>query len=67
MAIGARKAFQEFPNEPDRERRLAIPYLGCDGVAKTGQSWVRSGLLTAMIVIPQYPTGDGDARGCLGQ
>src|SRR5271157_5641041 len=52
MAIGARKAFQELPNELDRERWLTIPFLGCDGVPKTGQAWVRSGLLTATIVIP---------------
>ncbi len=52
MAIGARKAFQELPTEVERERWLAIPYLGCDGLPKTGQSWVRSGLLTATIFIP---------------
>jgi ribose transport system substrate-binding protein len=52
MAIGARKAFQELPNELERERWLTIPFLGCDGVPKTGQVWVRSGLLTATIHIP---------------
>lgn len=52
MAIGARKAFQELPAEIDRERWLKIPYLGCDGLPKTGQTWVRSGLLTATIFIP---------------
>ncbi len=52
MAIGARKAFQELPNEAERERWLNIPYLGCDGVPKTGQAWVRSGLLTATILTP---------------
>jgi len=52
MAIGARKAFQEIPNELERERWLAIPFLGCDGVPKTGQAWVRSGLLTATILTP---------------
>jgi ribose transport system substrate-binding protein len=52
MAIGARKAFQELPSEIERERWLGIPYLGCDGLPKTGQSWVRSGLLTATIFIP---------------
>ncbi|MGA2812014.1 MAG: substrate-binding domain-containing protein [Candidatus Acidiferrum sp.] len=51
MAMGARKAFQELP-EADRERWLALPYLGCDGLPKTGQAWVRSGLLTATIFIP---------------
>jgi ABC-type sugar transport system substrate-binding protein len=52
MAIGARKAFQELSNEGERERWLSLPYLGCDGLPKTGQSWVRSGLLTATIFIP---------------
>lgn len=52
MAIGARKAFQELPNENERERWLNIPYLGCDGVPKTGQAWVRSGLLMATILTP---------------
>jgi ribose transport system substrate-binding protein len=52
MAIGARKAFQELPSEIEQERWLGIPYLGCDGLPKTGQAWVRSGLLTATIYIP---------------
>ena len=53
MAIGARKAFQELP-ESDRERWLTLPYLGCDGIPKNGQAWVRSGLLTATIFIPPF-------------
>jgi ribose transport system substrate-binding protein len=52
MAIGARKAFQELPTEYERERWLSLPYLGIDGVPKTGQSWVRSGLLKATICCP---------------
>jgi ribose transport system substrate-binding protein len=52
MAIGARKAFQELPSEIERERWLSLPFLGCDGLPNTGQSWVRSGLLTATIFIP---------------
>jgi ribose transport system substrate-binding protein len=52
MAIGARKAFQELPSELEKERWLAVPFLGCDGLPKTGQAWVRSGLLTATIYIP---------------
>jgi ribose transport system substrate-binding protein len=52
MAIGARKAFQEILNEVDLDRWMKIPFLGCDGVPKTGQSWVRSGLLTATIFTP---------------
>jgi ribose transport system substrate-binding protein len=52
MAIGARKAFQELGSELEKERWLKIPYLGCDGLPKTGQAWVRSGVLTATIFIP---------------
>src|SRR5208283_5198679 len=52
MAIGARKAFQELPNEIERERWLSVPFLGIDGLPKTGQAWVRSGLLRATIYSP---------------
>jgi len=52
MAIGARKAFQELPNESDQERWLKLPFTGCDGLPKTGQAWVRSGILAATIFIP---------------
>jgi ribose transport system substrate-binding protein len=52
MAIGARKAFQEIPSEIERERWLAVPFIGIDGLPKTGQSWVRSGLLRATIFSP---------------
>ena len=52
MAVGARKALQQIPNEIDKERWMKVPFLGCDGVPKTGQSWVRSGLLTATIFTP---------------
>jgi ribose transport system substrate-binding protein len=52
MAIGARKAFEELSNEGDRERWLKLPYTGCDGLPKTGQAWVRSGLLAATVFVP---------------
>jgi ribose transport system substrate-binding protein len=52
MAIGARRAFEELPNEADRERWLKLPFTGCDGLPKTGQAWVRSGLLAATIFVP---------------
>lgn len=50
MAAGARKAFAEQP-AGERERWLKVPFIGCDGLPKTGQSWVRSGLLTATIFV----------------
>ena len=52
MAIGARKAFEELNDEVEKERWLKLPFLGCDGLPKTGQAWVKSGLLTATIFIP---------------
>jgi ribose transport system substrate-binding protein len=52
MAIGARKAFEELPGETEKERWLSLPFLGCDGLPKTGQAWVKSGLLTATIFVP---------------
>jgi ribose transport system substrate-binding protein len=50
MATGARKAFGEIA-ESERQRWLQIPLTGCDGMPKTGQAWVRTGLLTATIYI----------------
>jgi len=47
---GARKAFAEIA-EGERERWLKIPFTGCDGLPKTGQAWIRNGLLTATIYI----------------
>jgi ribose transport system substrate-binding protein len=52
MAIGARKAFEKIANKAERDRWLSLPFTGCDGVPKTGQAWVRNGLLTATIYIP---------------
>ncbi len=52
MAIGARKAFEELTNESDKERWLKLPFTGCDGLPKTGQAWVTSGLLAATIFVP---------------
>jgi ribose transport system substrate-binding protein len=51
MAVGARKAFEELP-DADRERWLKLPFIGIDGLPKTGQAWVRSGLLAATIFVP---------------
>ncbi len=49
MAMGARKALEDLTAE-DRELWLKLPFTGCDGVTKTGQEWVRRGLLQATIV-----------------
>jgi ribose transport system substrate-binding protein len=52
MAMGARKAFSSIGNPAERDKWMRLPYTGCDGVPKTGQTWVRSGSLTATVVIP---------------
>ncbi len=52
MAMGARKAFMAMDNLSERDRWLRLPFVGCDGVPKTGLTWVRTGTLTATVVIP---------------
>jgi ribose transport system substrate-binding protein len=52
MAMGARKAFTGMDNLSERDRWMRLPYVGCDGVPKTGQSWVRTGSLAATVIIP---------------
>jgi ribose transport system substrate-binding protein len=52
MAMGARKAFAGMGNLAERDRWLRLPFVGCDGVPKTGQTWVRTGTLAATVVIP---------------
>src|SRR3954470_23700424 len=52
MALGARKAFQEIPQSMAREQWLAMPFLGIDGMPKTGQAYVRQGWLTATVIVP---------------
>jgi ABC-type sugar transport system substrate-binding protein len=51
MALGARKAIEECPHV-QRENWLKVPFLGCDGLPKTGQEWVRRNLLTATVFSP---------------
>jgi ribose transport system substrate-binding protein len=50
MAMGARKAFEECSEV--RKEWQKMPFLGCDGLPKTGQEWVRRNLLTATICDP---------------
>src|SRR5947199_7445523 len=52
MALGARKAFQELPDTAARQRWLSLPFIGCDGLPKTGQAWVKRGLLAATVFSP---------------
>jgi ribose transport system substrate-binding protein len=50
MAMGARKAFAEIALG-ERARWMKIPVIGCDGMPKTGQAWVKNGTLAATIFI----------------
>ncbi len=52
MAMGARKAFNELP-PGERERWMKLPFTGCDGMPRTGQTWVRNGMLAATIFVRQ--------------
>ncbi|MGC1485199.1 MAG: sugar ABC transporter substrate-binding protein [Candidatus Acidiferrum sp.] len=52
MAIGARKAIKEIGNPQEREKWLSLPFVGADGLPRTGQAWVRTGLLAATIIVP---------------
>ena len=51
MALGARKAFEQCKSEL-RGSWLKMPFLGIDGMPKTGQAWVHAGLLTATVFSP---------------
>ncbi len=51
MALGARKAFEGCAHELPKSW-LKIPFLGIDGMPKTGQVWVRLGILTATVFSP---------------
>jgi ribose transport system substrate-binding protein len=53
MVMGAKKALQQFGfSDSKKNRWLSIPLLGCDGLPKTGQAWVHSGILAATIITP---------------
>ena len=52
MAIGARKAIEQIGSPQERGKWLSLPFTGADGLPKTGQAWVRAGLLAATVVVP---------------
>lgn len=52
MAMGARRAFRELTTGIDQSRWMGLPYLGCDGLPKTGQASVDKGILRATVHIP---------------
>ena len=51
MGMAARQTFEEL-SPADREKRRDVVFTGCDGLPKTGQEWVRRGLLKATVVVP---------------
>lgn len=52
MATGARRAFEELSDTKARDFWLSLPITGCDGVPKSGQTWVREGRLAATVISP---------------
>jgi ABC-type sugar transport system substrate-binding protein len=53
MAVGAKKAFEEFTREfGGRQHFEDFPFLGMDGVPTSGQAWVKSLVLAAAVVAP---------------
>ena len=52
MAAGAKKAFQQVGSSEARDHWSGLRFLGVDGVPKTGQAWVKEGMLTATIITP---------------
>jgi len=52
MAIGARRAFEELGDMRERDSWLRLPFIGCDGVPRSGQEWVRQKRLAATVVAP---------------
>jgi ribose transport system substrate-binding protein len=52
MAMGARRAFEEVLDVRERDQWLRLPFIGCDGLPRSGQEWVRQGRLAATVVSP---------------
>jgi ribose transport system substrate-binding protein len=52
MAIGARRAIQENTTGEERVHLLSLPFVGCDGLPKTGQAYITKRLLHATVYTP---------------
>jgi ABC-type sugar transport system substrate-binding protein len=52
MAMGARRALEEGTTGKEQERWLGLPFLGCDGLQRTGRVWVKNNLLRATVIHP---------------
>jgi ribose transport system substrate-binding protein len=51
LAVAARRAMEE-QGTGSGGHTSRLPFLGVDGLPKTGQAWVRQGILTATIIVP---------------
>jgi ribose transport system substrate-binding protein len=51
LAAGARRAIEELASGP-RDHKSRLPFLGVDGLSKTGLAWVQQGILTATVIVP---------------
>ena len=52
MAMGARKAFDQWASRPKFQTPTEVRYIACDGLEEHGQRWVSEGSLDATIVCP---------------
>jgi ABC-type sugar transport system substrate-binding protein len=52
LALGARRAFEEQATGLKQGSKSGLSFLGVDGLPKTGQSWVRQGILAATVIVP---------------
>jgi ABC-type sugar transport system substrate-binding protein len=52
IALGARRAFEDVKASIGSYPWGNLPFLGVDGLPKTGQAWVSAGSLTATVVVP---------------
>jgi len=52
LALGARRAIEEQATGANSDYKSHLPFLGVDGLPKTGQAWVRQGILAATIIVP---------------
>jgi ABC-type sugar transport system substrate-binding protein len=52
IAMGAKKAFREHISSDERKEHPEPRFTGVDGMPRTGQDWVKRGLLAATIIVP---------------
>jgi ribose transport system substrate-binding protein len=50
IAKGARKAFEDIPDQAERSQWLRLPFTGVDGLPQEGKAWVNQGILAATVV-----------------